>query len=149
MDMLQAPGWWWGGGGGVEGGGQGWRLGTGTLEGGEPSGTASVCAVSPSMLLADHSHSPFLESYRTPQTRWGVLGPGAWLVPRASSFLPRNCLTSPPFGPSGARTASSVCAVPDTSLGEAISFMQGGERLALEASSIAELGVGARSWIPS
>lgn len=117
--------------------------------GGGPSGAASVCAASPSMLLADHSHSPFLESYRTLQTRWGVLGPGSWLVPRASSFLPRNCLTSPPFGPSGARTASSVCAVPDTRLREAISLMQGGGRLALEAASIAELGVGARPWIPS
>ena len=112
----------------------------------------SVLYQSPNMLLADHSLSPFLESYRTPQTSlWGggVLAPGTWLVPRASSFLPRNCLTSPPFGPSGARTAPPVSAVLGTSLGEAISLIPGGERLALEASSIAELGLGARPLIPS
>lgn len=115
-----------------------------------PSHTASVCAVSiPTMLLADHSLGPFLESYGTPQTSLlGELVPGAWLVPRASSFLPRNCLTSPPFGPSGARTASPVCAVLGTSLGEAISLIPG-ERLALEASSTAELGLGAHPLIPS
>lgn len=107
------------------------EVGDGNLGGRGPSHAASVRAVSaPNRLLADHSDSPFLESYRTPQTSlWEVLEVWAWLVPGASSSLPRSCLASCPSCPCEARIALPVCAVQGTSLGEAVSLMGAGGRM--------------------
>lgn len=124
-------------------------LGTGTLEEGPQPYCLCLCCINPpTMLLADHSW-PFLGKFKDSRQSFGSAGTGSWLSTQGLLFSCQE--TAHPLAQWGSRTASPVCAVLGTSLGNTfLSLIPGEENDLLEASSIAELGLGAlvdSSWL--